>query len=128
MWSLNRHCHINVDRPLQTYFETETTIVFKIVEGVSVLLKHKTKPCPSKNDGWHYLELTDNTAQKMECSIKAFFGKCDQIRKFLRIGSHLLKTCLMEHFIFCGVLSVSFSETEKLTLSISRRTLNVVLY
>ena len=116
-----------MDRRLQTYFETETTIV-KIVEGVSVLLKHKTKPYLSKNDGWHYLELTDNTAQKMGCSIMAFFGKCDQIRKFLRIGSYLLKTYLMEHFIFCGVLSVSFSQTEKLTLSISRRTLNVELY
>ena len=31
------------------------------------------------------------TAQKMKFSIKDFFSKCDQIRSFLRIWSHLLK-------------------------------------
>ena len=31
------------------------------------------------------------TAQKMKVSIKDFFGKCDQIRRRLRIWSHLLK-------------------------------------
>ena len=31
------------------------------------------------------------TAQKMKFSIKNFFSKCDQIRCFLRIWSHLLK-------------------------------------
>ena len=31
------------------------------------------------------------TAQKMKFSIKDFFNKCDQIRSFLRISSHLLK-------------------------------------
>ena len=39
----------------------------------------------------------------MESSIKDFFGKCDQIRSFLRIWSHLLKKSLMENFIFCRV-------------------------
>ena len=43
------------------------------------------------------------TAQKMKCSIKDFFSKCDQIRSFLRIWSHLLKKSLMESFIFCAV-------------------------
>ena len=39
-------------------------------------------------------------------SIKDFFSKCDQIHSFLRIGSHLLKKFLMEHFIFlCSVWS-----------------------
>ena len=33
-------------------------------------------------------------------SIKDFFGKCDQIRRKLRIWSHLLKKSLMENFIF----------------------------
>ena len=33
-------------------------------------------------------------------SIKDFFSKCDQIRNFLRIWSHLLKKTLMENFIF----------------------------
>ena len=43
------------------------------------------------------------TAQKMKFSIKNFISKCDQIRKNLRIWSHLLKTFLMENFIFCAV-------------------------
>ena len=42
-------------------------------------------------------------AQKMKFYIKDFFSKCDQIRSFLRIWSHLLKKSLMEDFIFCAV-------------------------
>ena len=34
------------------------------------------------------------TARKMKFSIKDFFSKCDQIRSFLRIWSHLLKESL----------------------------------
>ena len=40
-------------------------------------------------------------------SIKDFFSKCDQIRRYLRIWSHLLKKSLMENFIFCAVLVTS---------------------
>ena len=40
------------------------------------------------------------TAQKMKFSIKDFFSKCDQIRRKLRIWSHLLKKSLLENFIF----------------------------
>ena len=40
----------------------------------------------------------------MKFSIKDFFGKCDQIRIFLRISSHLLKKSLMENLIFWAVL------------------------
>ena len=43
------------------------------------------------------------TAQKLNISIKDFFSKCDQIRRKLRIWSHLLKKSLMENFIFCVV-------------------------
>ena len=43
------------------------------------------------------------TAQKMKSPIKDFFSKCDQIRRKLRIWSHLLKKSLMENFIFCAV-------------------------
>ena len=39
----------------------------------------------------------------MKFSIKDSFSKCDQIRSFLRIWSHLLKKFLMENFIFCTV-------------------------
>ena len=44
------------------------------------------------------------TAQKMTFSIKDFFSKCDQIRNFLRIWSHLMVKSLMENFIFYAVL------------------------
>ena len=47
-----------------------------------------------------------NTAQKIKFSIKDFFSKYDQIRRKLRIWSHLLKEFLMENFIFCAMKSV----------------------
>ena len=37
--------------------------------------------------------------KKMKFSIEDFFSKCDKIRSFLRIWSHLLKKSLMENFI-----------------------------
>ena len=47
------------------------------------------------------------TAQKMKFSIKDLFSnKCDQIRSFLWIWSHLLKKSLMENFTFCAVFIV----------------------
>ena len=69
------------------------------------------------------------TAQKMKFSIQDFFRKCDQIRSFLRIWSHLLQKSLMENFIFCavvlfvlyvfwfgGLVSVTCSRLQELTL------------
>ena len=44
------------------------------------------------------------TAQKMKFPIEDFFSKCDQIRRKLRIWSHLLKKSLMENFIFCAAI------------------------
>ena len=44
-----------------------------------------------------------STAQKMKFSIKDFFSKCDQIRRKLRIWSHLLKKFLTKNFISCTV-------------------------
>ena len=41
-----------------------------------------------------------NTAEKMSFSFKDFLSKCDQIRCFPRIQSHLLKKSLMENVIF----------------------------
>ena len=35
-------------------------------------------------------------------------GKCEQIRRNLRIWSHLLKKSLMENFIFCAVFRFQF--------------------
>ena len=53
---------------------------------------------------WGYdLICKTDTAQKMKFSIKDYISKCDQIRKELRICSHLLKNSLTENFIFCIV-------------------------
>ena len=46
---------------------------------------------------------TTATIQKVKFSIKDFFSKCDQIRRKLRIWSHLLKKSLTENFFFCAV-------------------------
>ena len=40
----------------------------------------------------------------MKFFIKDFFSKCDQIRRKLRMWSHLLKKSFIEYFIFCAVL------------------------
>ena len=45
----------------------------------------------------------DYTTQKLKFSITHFFSKCEQIRRKLRIWSHLLKKLLIENFIFCAV-------------------------
>ena len=59
----------------------------------------------NKYDNKSKLLLTDtnSTAQKIMFSIKDFFNKCDRIRNFLRIWSHLLKKSTTENFIFCAV-------------------------
>ena len=60
------------------------------------VIRRKLISCQPKN-------VTINTAQKMKFCNKDFFSKCDQIRRKLRIGSHLLKKSLKENFIFCAV-------------------------
>ena len=64
-----------------------------------------------------------NTAQKLKFSIKDFLSKCDQIRSFLRIWSHLLKKSLMKNFIFCAVKHATLS---KMTLAVRLTISNVV--
>ena len=39
----------------------------------------------------------------MKFFIKDFLSKCDQIRRKMRIWSHLLTKPLLENFIFCAV-------------------------
>ena len=56
----------------------------------------------------HRIELPLH--KKLKFSIKYFFNKCDQIRRKLRIWSHLLKKSLMESFIFCAVYLKKCSE------------------
>ena len=43
-----------------------------------------------------------NTVQKIKFSIDDSSSKCDQIRSFLWIWSHLLKKSFMENFDFCA--------------------------
>ena len=51
----------------------------------------------------YYLIRPSYHCTKNELSIKNFFSKCDQIRRKLRIWSHLLKKSSVENFIFCAV-------------------------
>ena len=53
---------------------------------------------------------------KMKFSIKHFFSRCDQIRTFLRIWSHLLTKSVTENFIFYAAYS-PFWETISLLLT-----------
>ena len=46
----------------------------------------------------------------MNFSIKDFFNKGDQIRRKMRIWSHLLMKSLLENFIFCRVSVLQISE------------------
>ena len=59
-------------------------------------INKELKPTPHliKNS---YVKL--NTAQKMKFSIKDFSSKCDQVRRKLRIWSHLLEKSLIENLI-----------------------------
>ena len=50
-----------------------------------------------------------NTLHTKKVAIEDFFSKCDEIRRELRIWSHLLKKSLIESFIFCAVTSVLFN-------------------
>ena len=49
----------------------------------------------------------------MKFSITYFFSKCDQIRIFLRIWSHLLKNSEVKNFILCVVIVLSNSFKSK---------------
>ena len=54
-------------------------------------------------------ENSRHAAQKIKFSIKDFCSKCDQIRRKLRIWSHLRKKSLMENFFFYAVTVNCFS-------------------
>ena len=53
----------------------------------------------------------------MKFPIKDFFGKCDQIRSFLRIWSHLLNKSLIENLIFCAVSCILQATGVKVSVS-----------
>ena len=50
-----------------------------------------------------YIYCPLETARKIKFFIKDFSSKYDQIRRKLRIWSHILEKSLMENFIFCAV-------------------------
>ena len=54
---------------------------------------------------------SNRAAQKMKFPIKDFFSKCDQVRRKLRIWSHLLKKSLMEtsFFVHCRYANCHFT-------------------
>ena len=81
-------------------------ILFNIIRGWILLTLN---PTITEVFGRYYLSFVlfaNFTAQKVKFSIKDFFHKCDQIRIFLWIWSHLLKKSLMENFIFCVMLYI----------------------
>ena len=55
--------------------------------------------------------------KEMRFSIKDFFSKCHQVRRKLRIWSHLLKKSLMENFIFCAVNAVRLESYKSIKIS-----------
>ena len=61
-------------------------------------LSYRTTKCISKGNRLMHAH-GKITPQKMKFSIEDFFSKCDQIRRKLRIWSHLLKKSSMENFI-----------------------------
>ena len=64
------------------------------------------------------------TAQKMKFSIKDFFSRCDQIRGFLRIWSHLLKKSSIENILFCAVLccqKYSYLSSKRFTKKVDQK-------
>ena len=64
----------------------------------------------------------------MKFSNKDFFSKCDQIRSFLWIWSHLLKKSLMENFIFCAVRYATEQNTHLAKTNISALTNSLLEY
>ena len=56
----------------------------------------------------------------MKFSIKDFFSKCDQIRIFLWIWSHLLKKSLMDNFNFVPFLLVNICARSPLDLWLTK--------
>ena len=71
---------------------------------------------------WYEVIIDYLSTLKMKFSIKDFFSKCDQIRSFLRIWSHLLKKSVMESFIFCAVIMAVMKDSMDMLSSFWRTT------
>ena len=79
--------------------------------SISMVLKLEAKGINEKHArGQIYWKVVNATAQKMKFSITDFFSKCNQIRSFLRIWSHLLKRSVIEIFISCAVFATFLNQ------------------
>ena len=75
----------------------------------------------SKDTQNKFKSKKSNTAQKVKFSIMDFFSKRDQIRRKLRIWSHLLKKSLMKNFFFCSVMNAFMRSLDYFDLVLSNR-------
>ena len=64
----------------------------------------------------------------MKFASKDFFSKCDQIRRNLRIWSHLLKKSLMENYIFCAVIQYFSALIREVVIVIQVAKITINLY
>ena len=94
----------NIPRFLWNY--SKTKFMWKKGMQIKVPLKYKWKCLNLCSNGKiSYAVRTQcltHTPQKMKFSIKDFFINCYESHRKLRFCSHLLKTSLMENFIFCA--------------------------
>ena len=90
----------------------------------SFMITERVHLSQSEKYWWLNLEFAEvKTVQKMKFSFNDFFSKCGQIRRRLRIWSHLLKKSLMENFIFCAVSNWIFQEQIWIIFSLAYPTL-----
>ena len=97
---------------MRIFFSLE--FLHKRLEHSGVLQFQLIEPCATSSErAWWKKEIVSRSATKShhctkkKISIKDFFGKCYQLRRKLRIWSHLFKKFSVENFIFCAVHSVS---------------------
>ena len=68
---------------------------------------------------WRISTARTFTAQKMKFSIKDFSNNCDQIRRKLRIWSHLLKKFLTKNWSFCAVIRARKTKSKFFQVSLN---------
>ena len=97
-WNTLKNCFFD-----QTTKQQQVTLSLEILK-IQVTLRA---------GAWHY------NAQKLKFSITDFFCECDQIRRNLRIWSHLLKKSVMENFSFCAML-ITYKKGIFLTIRVAK--------
>ena len=92
-------------KKLVVHYNDKFLIKSIMLQELLILLKIRKFHKLQSNVRLSKLRLESITTEKMELSMKDFLSKCDQIRSFLWIWSHLLKKSSMENFIFCAVFN-----------------------